>query len=62
MRNVADRLVQARGEESRADVCAAIGISGSALRMYETGQRVPRDDIKIKLAEHYNTDVQTLFY
>lgn len=62
MLKVAERLVKARGKESRANVCAAVGISGSALRMYETGQRVPRDDIKIKLAEHYNTDVQALFY
>lgn len=62
MKSVADRLVKARGKEPRAVVCAAVGISASALRMYETGQRIPRDNIKVKLAEHYKTDVQTLFY
>lgn len=59
---IADRLVAARGKEKRPSVCAAVGISLSALRMYETGKRVPRDDIKVKLAEHYKTDVQSLFY
>ena len=62
MKNVAERLVKARGEEPRAVVCAAVGISASALRMYETGRRIPRDNIKVKLAEDFKTDVQTLFY
>ncbi len=62
MKEVAIRLINARGEEPRADVCQAVGISLSALRMYETGKRIPRDDVKIKLADHYNTSVQALFY
>lgn len=34
----------------------------SALGMYETEKRVPRDTIKVKLAAYYKTSVQWIFY
>ncbi|QHF59202.1 hypothetical protein Bateq7PJ16_3396 [Bacillus subtilis] len=30
--------------------------------MYETGQRIPRDEIKIKLADYYQKTVQQIFF
>lgn len=59
---VPERLIKARGLESRQSVADAIGISLSALQMYETGQRRPRDEVKVKLAKHYRTTVQDLFF
>ena len=58
------RLRSARNDInlSREDVCAACGISISALSMYENGQRVPRDEIKIKLARCYGKTVEELFF
>lgn len=32
------------------------------LQMYENGQRIPRDNIKIKLANFYGVTVQTIFF
>ena len=60
--SVAERLVQARGDESRKSVCEAVGISMSALQMYENGTRIPRDRVKIRLARHYGTTVASLFF
>ena len=60
--SVAERLVTARGKESRQSVAESVGISVSALQMYENGMRVPRDKIKILLAQHYNMTVQDLFF
>ena len=57
-----ERLKKARGLESVASVCAAVGISESALRMYEAGKRRPRDEIKARLARYYRTTVQALFF
>ena len=57
-----EKLIKARGMESRKSVAAAIGISLSALQMYETGKRRPSDNVKVKLAEHYRTTVQDLFF
>lgn len=59
---IAKRLIKLRGPRSREEVAEAIGISVSALQMYENSQRVPRDDIKIKIARYYKRDVQQIFY
>ncbi|MMZ52795.1 HTH-type transcriptional regulator Xre [compost metagenome] len=59
---IAKKLVSLRGESSREEVAAEIGISVSALQMYENGQRIPRDEIKIRLANYYSVTVQALFF
>lgn len=62
MNRVGDRLRKLRGKRSMEEVAKAVGVKRSTIGMYELGQRVPRDAIKIRLADYYNTDVKTLFY
>lgn len=59
---IAKRLVEARGDTPRTVVANAVGVSLSAITMYETGKRVPRDEIKVRLAAYYKTTVQNLFF
>ncbi|WP_206886141.1 helix-turn-helix domain-containing protein [Alicyclobacillus mali (ex Roth et al. 2021)] len=59
---IAKRLLELRGNKSRQEVAHAVGISVSALQMYENAQRIPRDPIKIRLANYYGISVQELFY
>ena len=59
---ISKNLIALRGEKSREEVAFSIGISASALSMYETGQSIPRDEIKLKLAEYYGVDVQSIFF
>ncbi|MBB6689950.1 helix-turn-helix transcriptional regulator [Cohnella xylanilytica] len=59
---IAKRLLALRGSQPREVVAKAVGISLSALQMYETGKRVPRDDIKIRIADYYNKTVQEIFF
>lgn len=59
---IAKKLVDLRGEKSREQVAVDLGISYSAIVSYETGERIPRDEIKIKLANYYNTTVETIFF
>lgn len=56
------RLIAARGNRTREEVAAALGISVSAIAMYETGRRIPRDSIKQKLADYYHLTVQEIFF
>ena len=56
------KLTALRGNDSQEKVAKAVGISVSALSMYEQGKRTPRDEIKVKLAAYYNTSVQNLFF
>lgn len=59
---IAEKLVKLRGDKSRETVAKACGISTSALAMYEQGERIPRDDIKIKLAKYYKRSVNFIFF
>lgn len=61
---IGNKLRQIRTErgETAENVAKSIGVSGSAIAMYEIGQRVPRDEIKIKIAEHYGMSVESLFF
>ena len=62
MEEIAERLVALRGNKSREQVAKAIGVSISAISMYENGERIPRDDIKIRIANYYNRTVQEIFF
>lgn len=59
---IAENLIMLRGDMSREYVAESVGISLSALTMYETGKRVPRDEIKMKLANFYGTDIMSIFF
>ena len=59
---VAEKLIKLRGKRSQEEVATAVGISKSALSMYENGERIPRDEIKIRLARYYNESVESIFF
>lgn len=48
--------------ETQAEVAKSVGISASAYAMYETGERVPRDDVKVMIAKHFNRSVKGVFF
>lgn len=58
----ASALRAARGEKDQRTVANDIGISQSALCQYENGERRPRDEVKVKLAQYYGTTVGRLFF
>lgn len=55
-------LTNLRGNESREEISRKIGFSVSAWQMYENGQRIPKDEIKIKIASHFKKSVGEIFY
>lgn len=59
---IAERLIELRGSRTREEVANAIGVSVSALGMYEQGRRMPRDEIKVKFAKYYKKTVQSIFF
>lgn len=59
---VAAALRSLRGEKSQATVANNVGISPSALAMYENGERMPRDGVKVALAKYYGVSVGALFF
>lgn len=59
---IGKRLSELRGNKPQDIVSNAVGISRSALSMYEQGNRIPRDEIKVKLAKFYGMTVQEIFF
>lgn len=56
------RLRELRGKKTIEEVAKSIGISRSALTMYESEERAPRDGIKVKIAKFYGKTVQEIFF
>lgn len=56
------REIRTKRGETTETVAKVVGTSTSAIIMYETGKRIPRDEIKIKLAEHYSMPVEQIFF
>lgn len=48
--------------KSRSEVAKAVGVSSSAIAMYERDERIPRDDVKRKIAGFYKKNVSTIFF
>lgn len=48
--------------ETMEQLANALGVSMSAIAMYETGKRIPRDEIKIRIAEHFFVPVESVFF
>lgn len=61
-KKIGNRLVSLRGARTQEDVAKAIGVSVAAIGMYERGERIPRDEIKVKLASYYDTTIQSIFF
>ena len=57
-----DTLKRLRGNKSREEVAKAVDITVRALQSYELGERIPRDDVKQRLAEYYHRSVGYIFF
>lgn len=55
------RLRELRGDRTIKEAAADLGISVSALNMYELGERIPRDEVKIKLCKYYGCGLDIFF-
>lgn len=60
--NYAETLVKLRGKKTQGEVAEAIGVTKQALSAYENGRRMPRDKVKIAIAEYYGVPVQHIFF
>lgn len=61
LEDMGKRLISLRNEKSLEVVANAIGTSVSALKKYEQGVRIPRDEIKVRLSKYYKTSIDKIF-
>ena len=46
-----EKLRQLRGDKSQEVIAKEVGVTKSSWAMYERNERVPRDEVKIKIAK-----------
>lgn len=61
-KTIGARLTQLRGEKTRAEVAKAVGASERAIQSYEIGDRVPRDEMKVKIARYFGRTIEEIFF
>lgn len=62
MLTIGQKLIKLRDNKEIEDVANAIGVSKQAIWNYENDKRIPRDDIKKKIADYYKTSVENIFF
>lgn len=55
-------LRELRGKKTQEKVANDLGITKSSWAMYERDERVPRDEVKIRIAKYFGKSVQEIFY
>ena len=57
-----EQLRKLRGDNSQDEIAKKIGVTKSSWAMYERGERVPRDEVKITIANFFGKTVQEIFF
>lgn len=59
---VGEKLRQLRGAKTQEEMARELGITKSSYAMYERDERVPRDEVKVRIADFFGVSVQELFF
>ncbi len=61
-KEVGKTLRSLRGQKSTSDVAKAIGVTPNAILNWENGIRIPRDELKEKIANYYHVKPGDIFF
>ena len=61
-KKIGELLLHLRGDKTQKEVAEAVGVSQSAIRHYEHGNRSPSDEVMYRLSKLFDTPVQELFF
>ncbi len=55
-------LRELRGNITQEEMAKRLNITKSSLAMYERNERVPRDEVKVRIANYFGKTVQEIFF
>lgn len=61
-KTIGEILRELRGNKTQEEISEELGVTKSSWAMYERNERVPRDEVKVKIARHFNKTVQEIFF
>lgn len=56
------RALRQQRKKTQQQVADELEITKSSLAMYERDERVPRDEVKVRIAKYYGETVDALFF
>ncbi|PWK05281.1 helix-turn-helix transcriptional regulator [Tumebacillus permanentifrigoris] len=56
------KLIELRGTRTQQDVAECLGIRQNHYSMIETGQRLPRRELALKIATYFRSTVDEIFF
>lgn len=56
------KMLREKKGKTQAEMAEIIKVSPSSYNQYESGQKVPRDDVKVRIAEYFGKTVQYIFF
>lgn len=59
---IGEKLKKLRGNKIRKIVAEDLGITESSLSNYENDYRIPRDEVKKKIALYYDVSIESIFF
>lgn len=59
---VGERLKRLRGSRTQSEVAEAVGVTPMCISQYESGDRTPVDDMKVKLANYFDVPLVDIFF
>mgnify|MGYP005917931695 FL=1 len=61
---IGQRLTELRNKagKTQQEVADDNGTSVSAIAMYEAGKRIPRDEVKVSLANYFHRSIEEIFF
>ena len=61
-KTIGERLRQLRGNMTAKELAEKLKTSESAIFMWESGSRIPRDEIKKRIAKQFKVTVESIFF
>ncbi len=55
-------LRELRGNMTQEEMAKRLNITKSSLAMYERNERIPRDEVKVRIAKYFGKTVQEIFF
>lgn len=62
--SIGEKLTKLRNSKNltQKELATKLGISSTSIAMYELNERVPRDEIKKRIASFFDESVQNIFF
>lgn len=63
-KNIGKKLIELRNSKNltQKELGQIIGVSTASIAMYEIGERIPRDEVKVRISKYFGVPVQAIFY